>query len=142
MENVIEEGLGYIRLIRQCNDEIPGEEMSDKLDRLEVLVTRIFARVESEPQLAPELRKMLRFYLPTTKKLLEAYRDLDRQQIEVSNIAQTKREIEAAVDNINEAFEKFLDDLFRDKAWDIQSDISVLHTMLKQDGYLEKDFEA
>ena len=141
-ENVIEEGRGYIRLIRQCNDEIPGEEMSDKLDRLEVLVTRIFARVESEPQLAPELRKMLRFYLPTTKKLLEAYRDLDRQQIEVSNIAQTKREIEAAVDNINEAFEKFLDDLYRDKAWDIQSDISVLHTMLKQDGYLEKDFEA
>lgn len=142
VDQVIEEGRGYIRLIRQCNDEIPGEEMSDKLDRLEVLVTRIFAQVEREPQLAPELRKMLSFYLPTTKKLLEAYRDLDRQQIDVSNIAQTKREIEMAVDTINEAFEKFLDELFRDKAWDIQSDISVLHTMLKQDGYLEKDFEA
>lgn len=141
-ENVIEEGRGYVRLIRQCNDEIPGEEMSDKLDRLEVLVTRIFARVEKEPQLAPELRKMLSFYLPTTKKLLEAYRDLDKQQVDVSNIAQTKREIEVAVDTINEAFEKFLDELFRDKAWDIQSDISVLHTMLKQDGYLEKDFET
>lgn len=142
VDQVIEEGRGYIRLIRQCNDEIPGEEMSDKLDRLEVLVTRIFAQVEQEPQLAPELRKMLSFYLPTTRKLLEAYRDLDRQQIDVSNIAQTKREIEMAVDTINEAFEKFLDELFRDKAWDIQSDISVLHTMLKQDGYLEKDFEA
>ena len=140
VDKVIEEGRGYIRLIRQCNDEIPGEEMSDKLDRLEMLVTRMFGQVEKEPQLAPELRKMLSFYLPTTKKLLEAYRDLDRQQIDVSNIAQTKREIEMAVDTINEAFEKFLDDLFRDKAWDIQSDISVLHTMLKQDGYLKQDF--
>lgn len=140
-DTVIEEGRRYVRLIRQCNDEIPGEEMSDKLDRLEMLVTRIFAQVEREPQLAPELRKMLSFYLPTTRKLLEAYRDLDRQQIDVSNIAQTKREIETAVDTINEAFERFLDELFRDKAWDIQSDISVLHTMLKQDGYLEKDFE-
>ena len=140
-EKVIEEGQGYVRLIRQCNEEIPGEEMSDKLDRLELLVTRIFAQVEKEPELAPELRKMLRFYLPTTRKLLEAYRDLDRQQIEVSNIAQTKREIEMAVDTINEAFETFLDELFREKAWDIQSDISVLHTMLKQDGYLKKDFE-
>lgn len=140
-DTVIEEGRRYVRLIRQCNDEIPGEEMSDKLDRLEMLVTRIFAQVEREPQLAPELRKMLSFYLPTTRKLLEAYRDLDRQQIEVSNVAQTKREIETAVDTINEAFERFLDELFRDKAWDIQSDISVLHTMLKQDGYLEKDFE-
>ncbi len=133
---VIEEGKSYVRLIRQCNDEIPGEEMSDKLDRLESLVTRIFDQVEKEPELAPELRKMLSFYLPTTKKLLEAYRDLDGQQLELSNIAQTKREIENAVDNINEAFEKFLDELFREKAWDIQSDISALHTILKQDGYL------
>lgn len=133
---VIEEGKNYVRLIRQCNDEIPGEEMSDKLDRLELLVTRIFEQVEKEPDLAPELRKMLSFYLPTTKKLLEAYRDLDRQQLDLSNVEQTKREIESAVDNINEAFEKFLDELFREKAWDIQSDISALHTILKQDGYL------
>lgn len=133
---VIEEGKSYVRLIRQCNDEIPGEEMSDKLDRLEILVTRIFEQVEKEPELAPELRKMLSFYLPTTKKLLEAYRDLDRQQLDLSNVEQTKREIENAVDNINEAFEKFLDELFREKAWDIQSDISALHTILKQDGYL------
>lgn len=133
---VIEEGKSYVRLIRQCNDEIPGEEMSDKLDRLELLVTRIFDQVEKEPELASELRKMLSFYLPTTKKLLEAYRDLDRQQLDLSNIEQTKREIETAVDNINEAFEKFLDELFREKAWDIQSDISALHTILKQDGYL------
>lgn len=133
---VIEEGKSYVRLIRQCNDEIPGEEMSDKLERLEILVTRIFEQVEKEPDLAPELRKMLSFYLPTTKKLLEAYRDLDRQQLDLSNVEQTKREIESAVDNINEAFEKFLDELFREKAWDIQSDISVLHTILKQDGYL------
>lgn len=133
---VIEEGKNYVRLIRQCNDEIPGEEMSDKLDRLELLVTRIFDQVEKEPELAPELRKMLSFYLPTTKKLLEAYRDLDSQQLDLSNIEQTKREIETAVDNINEAFEKFLDELFREKAWDIQSDISALHTILKQDGYL------
>lgn len=132
---VIEEGKNYVRLIRQCNDEIPGEEMSDKLDRLEILVTRIFDRVEEEPELATELRKMLNFYLPTTKKLLEAYRDLDGQP-DLSNVAQTKREIETAVDNINEAFEKFLDELFREKAWDIQSDISVLHTMMKQDGLL------
>jgi len=133
---VIEEGKSYVRLIRQCNDEIPGEEMSDKLDRLETLVTRIFDQVEKEPELATELRRILSYYLPTTKKLLEAYRDLDSQQLELSNVAQTKREIETAVDSINEAFEKFLDELFREKAWDIQSDISVLHTMMKQDGLI------
>lgn len=59
----------------------------------------------------------------------------------MKNISETKREIEATVDTINTAFEKFLDELFRDKAWDIQSDITVLNTMLKQDGYLKADFD-
>ena len=138
---VLEEGREYIRVIRKCNDEIPGEEMSEKLDKLELLVTRIFARVEENPDLAADLQKMLSYYLPTTQKLLEAYRDLDKQDVEVKNISDTKREIETTVDTINKAFEAFLDDLFRDRAWDIQSDISVLNTMLKQDGYLKSDFE-
>lgn len=140
-EKMLEEGQNYIRMIRLCNDEIPGEEMSEKLDKLELLVTRIFDRVEKEPELAPDLHKMLNYYLPTTQKLLEAYRDLDRQNLELENISKTKKEIEDTVDTINQAFEKFLDELFREKAWDIQTDISVLHTMLKQDGYLKGDFE-
>ncbi len=138
---VLEEGKEYIRMIRKCNDDIPGEEMSDKLDKLEFLVTRIFSQVEKEPELAQELQKMLSYYLPTTQKLLEAYRDLDKQNLDTKNISDTKREIETTVDTINNAFEGFLDDLFRDKAWDIQSDISVLNTMLKQDGYIGKDFK-
>ena len=138
---ILEDGREYIRVIRKCNDEIPGEEMSEKLDKLELLVTRIFARVEENPELAPDLQKMLSYYLPTTQKLLEAYRDLDRHDVEVKNISDTKREIETTVDTINKAFEAFLDELFRDRAWDIQSDISVLNTMLKQDGYLKSDFD-
>lgn len=138
---VLEEGREYIRVIRKCNDEIPGEEMSEKLDKLELLVTRIFARVEEEPELASDMQKMLNYYLPTTQKLLEAYRDLDKQDVEVKNISETKREIEKTVDTINRACEEFLDELFRDRAWDIQSDISVLNTMLKQDGYIKSDFD-
>ena len=138
---ILEEGREYICIIRKCNDEIPGEEMSEKLDKLELLVTRIFARVEEEPELASDMQKMLSYYLPTTQKLLEAYRDLDKQDVEVKNISETKREIEKTVDTINIACEGFLDDLFRDRAWDIQSDISVLNTMLKQDGYIKSDFD-
>lgn len=138
---VLEEGREYIRVIRECNDEIPGEEMSEKLDKLELLVTRIFARVEEEPELASDMQKMLSYYLPTTQKLLEAYRDLDKHDVNVKNISDTKQEIEKTIDTINMACEGFLDELFRDRAWDIQSDITVLNTMLKQDGYIKSDFE-
>ena len=139
---VLQEGRDYIDIIRKCNDEIPGEEMSAKLDKLERLVTRIFARVEEEPALASDMQKMLSYYLPTTQKLLEAYRDLEKQNVEVKNISETKQEIEKSVDTINMACEGLLNDLFRDRAWDIQSDISVLTTMAKQDGYLKSDFNT
>lgn len=141
VSKVLQEGREYIAVIRKCNDDIPGEEMSRKLDKLEFLVSRIFARVEEEPSLAPDMQKLLRYYLPTTQKLLEAYRGLDKQDVQVKNISDTKMEIERTVDTINMACEGILDDLFRDHAWDIQSDITVLNTMLKQDGYIKSDFD-
>lgn len=138
---LLDEGNRYIRHIHECNDRIPGEEISAKLDRLELVVTRIFREVERRPELAPELRKMMNYYLPTTQKLLDAYCDLDAQTIRGQNIEATKKEIEDALDTINTAFENLLDGFFENTAWDISSDISVLHTMFAQEGLTGKDFE-
>lgn len=78
------------------------------------------------------------YYLPTTVKLLEAYQELDKQPVQGENILSSKSEIEGTLDTLNTAFEKLLDDLFQDTAWDVSSDISVLRTMLAQEG-LAKD---
>ena len=49
------------------------------------------------------------------------------------NIISSKQEIEKTLDTLNTAFEKLLDELFQDTAWDLSSDISVLNTMLAQE---------
>ena len=131
---VIKEGNEYIANIRRINDMIPGDEMSEKLYRLESIMQRIFSQVEKQPECADDLRKFLNYYLPTTTKLLNAYVDLDRQPEVGNNIAKTKKEIEDTIDVINDAFENLLDSLFQDMAWDISSDISVMKTMMAQDG--------
>mgnify|MGYP003377474251 CR=1 FL=1 len=87
-----------------------------------------------------DLKKMMSYYLPTTKKLLDAYCELDEQPIAGDNIEHTKREIEEALDTINAAFEKLLDSFFEETAWDISSDITVLHNMLAQEGLTESGF--
>ena len=56
----------------------------------------------------------------------------------IENIINTKRDIEEAVDTINDAFENLLDSLFEETAWDISSDISVMKTMMEQDGLTGK----
>lgn len=135
----VEEGQDYIRKIRQLNDDIPGEEISRKLDRTELILKRIFSCLEKHPEQLPDMKKFMSYYLPTTLKLVNAYREFDQQPVEGENIATGKREIEKTMDTINEAFENLLDDLFQDTAWDISSDISVLKTMLAQEGLTEDE---
>ena len=139
---IIKEGRDYIRTIHEYNDEIPGVEMSEKLYRLESTMDRIVEQVRKQPGSAPELRKLMSYYLPTTVKLLSAYKELDRQTVKGENIQNTKKEIEDALDTINDAFEKLLDSLFQDMAWDVSSDISVMQTMFAQDGLTEKEMAA
>ncbi|MCI8638700.1 MAG: hypothetical protein HFG41_06040 [Coprococcus sp.] len=137
VQKIIEQGDAYIRKIRECNDAIPGEEISVKISRMEMLVERIFDRVEQNPETVSDIRKLMEYYLPTTVKLLEAYAELDGQPIDGENIQTARREIEKTLDTLNMAFEKLLDSLFQDTAWDVSSDISVLHAMLAQEGLTE-----
>ena len=138
VREILEEGRKYSQTIRECNDVIPDETMSEKLCRLEGTMNRILEQVRKQPGSARELRKVMSYYLPTTVKLLRAYMELDRQQHGGENITRTKKEIEDALDTINQAFEQLLDSLFADLAWDVSTDISVMKTMFAQDG-LSKD---
>lgn len=137
VQKVIEAGDEYVRKIREANDAIPGDEISAKIYRMETLVDRIFDRVEQKPDTVDDIRKLMEYYLPTTIKLLEAYEELDAQPVQGENIITSKQEIEKTLDTLNAAFEKLLDDLFQDTAWDLSSDISVLNTMLAQEGLTE-----
>ncbi len=139
---MIEEGNAYIEQIRKSNDAIPGVEISNKMYHLENVIRRIFKRVEQHPELIDDLHKFMDYYLPTTVKLLQAYEELDKQDVEGDNIKTAKKEIENTLDTINQAFENLLDSFFRDTAWDVSTDISVLKTMLAQEGLTGgKDFQ-
>lgn len=139
LQKVMEKGQGYIRKIRACNDAIPGEEISGKISHMEIIIQKIFDRVGENPDSLEDIDKMMEYYLPTTVKLLEAYQSLDGQPVQGENIKSSKIEIENTLDTLNGAFEKLLDSLFEDVAWDVSSDISVLHTMLAQEGLAGND---
>ena len=139
LQEVLDKGNAFVAQIRKCNDDIPGEEISAKMDRMEEIVRRIFRRAETNPEIVPDLKKLMDYYLPMTVKLLTAYADMDAQPVQGETIQTAKRESEETLDTLNLAFEKLLDDLFRDTALDVSSDITVLQTLLAQEG-LTDDF--
>lgn len=139
VQEVLDRGNAFIAEIRRCNDAIPGEEISAKIYRMEMIIRMIFERAEAHPEIVPDLKKLMDYYLPMTVKLLNAYADMDAQPVQGENIQSSKREIEDTLDTLNRAFEKLLDSVFADTAMDVSSDISVLNTLLAQEGLTEDD---
>jgi len=140
VQEVLDRGDAYIAQIKKCNDDIPGEAISEKISRIELTVQHIFDRAEAHPEIIPDLKKMMDYYLPMTVKLLTAYADMDAQPVQGQTILSSKQEIEETLDTLNLAFEKLLDELFADTALDVSSDISVLNTLLAQEGLTEDEF--
>lgn len=141
-QEVIDKGNEYLREIHACNEAIPGEEISEQISGIEDLVATILTRAEEHPQSVDNLKKMMNYYLPMTIKLLKAYEEMDRQPVQGENIKNSKREIEETLTTLNLAFEKLLDSSFGDTALDVSSDITVLNTLLAQEGLKDDGLHA
>ncbi len=137
---VMEEGEKYLKSIREANDALPGVEISNKLYRLEEIAAKIFNYVEQHPNKLPDIRRFMNYYLPTSLKLVKAYREFDEQPVQGENLTAIKQEILETLDTINLAYENLLDRLFEDNTLDIATDISALETMLAQEGLTGDNF--
>lgn len=138
---VLSAGDSYLTKIREANAAISGEVISAKLDRLEDIIRKIYTRIELHPEQVDDLDKFINYYLPTTLKLVNAYRDFDAQSVQGDNIKTAKTEIESTLETIIYAFETLLDSLYEDDALDISTDISVLQTMFAQEGLTKGAFD-
>ena len=144
VRKLIADGKDYIEKIRKSNDAISDEEVSQKLYDLEIVTRKIFEYVKDHPECADDTKKLMKYYLPTTIKLLDSYEKLTEEEMEgqhpeqMNNIAKSKKEIEDTLDTLNQAFAKLFDNLYQDTSMDITADISVLHTLLAQEGLTGK----
>ena len=141
LDEVVHAGNDALRRIRRANDIIADEELSRQIDSIENSCRQILSVLEQRPQLLSQLRTFLRYYLPTTLKLLDSYALLEEQGIEGDNITASKQQISQIMDTLIKGFEKQLDQLFSTQAIDINSDIEVLENMMAADGLKESDFK-
>lgn len=139
MEN--EDFEAKLREIRQLNDDIEDRAVSDRIDRIGELTASIFRVLREKPEHAEEVRKFMNYYLPTTLKLLKSYSLMEKQSYQGENIQASRRKIEDVLDTLTHAFEQQQDRLFKTEALDLDTDISVLETMMASDGLLEQQGE-
>ena len=132
---------GALRAIRSANDRIADPALSEKIDHLETVAGKIFREVEEHPEKQKQAATFLNYYLPTTLKLLDSYAKFEEAGIEGENLSRAQERIEETMDALIKGFDKQLDDLYRNEAMDIDSDIRVMENMLRRDtASVEDDF--
>ena len=141
VDKIIDEGREYLKKLRAADDAIPDEALSEDLTRMERASADIFRFIADHPEKAPQIRKFMNYYLPTTLKLLNSYQRLSQQSVKGENITSTLFNIAGMMHTVADAFEKQLDALFSEEAMDISADITVFETLLKQEGFVDEDKE-
>ena len=95
-----------------------------------------------KPEKAPQIRRFMDYYLPTTLKMLQGYRKMDERQVSGTEADATRSQIRQAMDVVLKAFDKQLHALYQDDMLDLSTDIDVMEAMLKQDGLVESGLKG
>ncbi len=135
---VIREGRSVLRRIRHANDLIPDPELSAQIDSIESSCAQIFSILEQRPEVLPELRTFLRYYLPTTLHLLDARAHLENSA-NTPKAREVRQRTSEALAVIDKAFLKQVEALDTYRFIDLESEMDVLKDMLRSDGLLGND---
>ena len=103
IQSILNQGNIYIQAIRDSNAIIKDKEISQKLDKMEQIVTTLFHEVDINPGQAGKL-----------DKLLKAYIELGEKNVIGSNARKMRKEIEETLDTLNHAFEGILDKFYQE----------------------------
>lgn len=137
VDGMIEKGLEMLKLIREENDKIPDAGLSRNMDEIDETAREIFRTVAEQPAKAPQIRRFMDYYLPTTLKMLSGYSKMNERNVTGAQADATRKQIEDATDVVVKAFKKQLNNLYQNDILDISTDVEVLETLLKSDGLVD-----
>ena len=87
---VITKGTEMLRTIRAENEAIPDVVLSGQMESLCQKCEQIFRTVSDSPSKAPQVRKFMSYYLPTTLKMLANYRMMQQRGVSYLEMNQAR----------------------------------------------------
>lgn len=130
-----------IVLLKDYNEKIPNEKVSQDIEAIIRLVEAIMEYLEKYPSQASSMNKFLDYYLPTVMKLLEVYQLYD----EIPNLSEdmkvTLTKIEASLESMKQALNKKIDQFYQEESMITGANITMLNTLLHQEGLLDDSLD-
>lgn len=134
-DETIAKGIAMLKEVQQENDAIPDEVLSHQMDELNRICMQIFSTIAEKPGKAPQIRKFINYYLPTSVKMIRSYRIMEQRGVSARDLANARNSLTKGISMVLTASQKQLDSLYRDDMLDVTTDIDVMEQMLKRDGF-------
>lgn len=131
--DVVRQGRDALARMRRADEIIADAELSAQIVSIEESCEQILSILEQRPQVLPQLRTFLRYYLPTTLKLLDARAKLEHGA-NTPRAWQVRTRVSEAIGEIDKAFHKQVEALDEYRFIDLESEMDVLRDMLRADG--------
>ena len=137
LDQDIAEGRARLEKLREANAAIEHPGITADLNRMTRAGEQIFKELGRDPKKITLVRRFMSYYLPTSEKLMDQYRELEATAVKGENIQSAMSRIESSMGVVADAFDKCADNLFKDDEMDIDAEIKVMQTMLSGDSLYE-----
>lgn len=137
VDALIAEARGQLNEIAAANAGIADAALSARIDDIEQTGRKILARLEEQPNMLSQLRTFLRYYLPTTQKILQARATLE-SEVKGGESTKIAGRIDQAAATVQEAFHKQLSALDEFRFINLESEMDALSQMMASEGLTEE----
>ena len=114
---------------------IEDEEIQKELNEINDSVTKIIDTISKNPKKIDQTDNFFDYYLPITVKLVDRYDEIENQKLSSAESKKFFASTNKMVKEINKAYKKILDNLYKKDLVDMDAEMKVFNSLLKADGY-------
>jgi len=142
MEELLDTGMRALEAIRVNAEQIDHAKMKTKLKHIHSLGLKIFQQIGKDPTQVKHIKRFFSYYLDVTLMLINKYKDLVQSNSMVqpnvnssdSALKSVVEKLETSFELIDDAFTKQLNKLLAKDIMDIDVEMKVLESVLKEEG--------
>ena len=117
--------------LHKLNVDIPDEQLTKAMDRMEKAGEGILKELESSSDKARLLTRFANYYLPEIVNIMASYAAMQKNGVKGQNSDQILMELHKNAETMASAFENQLDALYSKEALDISTDLEVLDNIFR-----------
>ncbi|MBQ6498194.1 MAG: 5-bromo-4-chloroindolyl phosphate hydrolysis family protein [Bacilli bacterium] len=126
-------------------DMIPMIENADiqkELNEINDSVSKIIDTISKDPKKVDQTDNFFDYYLPITVKIVDRYDEIENQKLSSAESKKFLTSTNKMVKEINKAYKKILDNLYKKEIVDMDAEMKVFNSLLKADGFNDAEFQS